>query len=104
MRVHARSRRSFAVGDYEKALQGAAETQRIREAVFVVLREAGSPLSTNEVIELVPDGVGRTFNWHDETKIVLMYSDVYQALTRLEKAGAVHSLKVYNSRLWTARG
>jgi hypothetical protein len=92
------------MSDYEKALAGLAMAARIRGAVFGVLRDAGGPLSCKEIVELMPDDLGHVSAYAPGAHLVLMYGDVFAALRQLEKVGAVTSQKVYNSRIWWARG
>lgn len=93
------------MSDAERAQKAGDEMQRIREGCFLALREVGSPLSANELIDILRPVVGREYE-HPDGHVFryLAYSDVFQCLKRLEKSGAVCSQKVYNARIWWARG
>lgn len=87
--------------DFERAVEHGRYMEQLAEAVWSALRSNGcEKLSCNEICRLC-DHVGypTRFGTH-----VAHYGDVYVCLTRLEKRGAVCSLKVYNARLWWARG
>jgi hypothetical protein len=91
------------MSDHEQALARQRQSSRIREGAFVALREHGLPLSATELIEILRPTVGEPSPYHPD-RLLLGYSDVWLALKTLERDGAITSVKVYNARLWTARG
>lgn len=89
-----------AVSDYERAVEHGRYMAELTEAVWSALRQENEKLSCNEICRLC-DHVGiRTMYGN----LIAHYGDVYVCLKRLEQRGAVCSLKVYNARLWWARG
>lgn len=93
------------MSDYERAQEQQVHGQRVREACFVALREANMPLSAMEVRQAIMPNVGRDVERTDgSVHRYLDYGEVFLALNRLLKAGAVESQKIHTSRIWWARG